>query len=86
MRYGIAVVALLLAGCKTVVQDRPVEVRVPVSVPCAGERPDKPVPLRDRSPDWDQLDVRQKAAHVARQGLAWQDYAEQLDAATGACP
>lgn len=80
-------VGITLSACAhPVVKDRPVEVRVPVSQPCAGERPAKPVALKDKVPEWNSLDVRQKAAHVARQGLEWQTYAEQLEAATAGCP
>lgn len=83
----IAILALLLAGCShTITQDRPVTVKVPVAQPCAGERPTAPVPLRDTTPDWDQLDAKQKAALVGKQALDWQTYGEQLNAATAACP
>lgn len=69
-----------------VVRDRPVEVNVPVVQPCAGARPADVVPLKDKTPNWAELDVRQKAAAVGRQGLERQAYGEQLAAATGACP
>lgn len=83
---------LALAGCAsspdTIVRDRPVEVSVPVPQPCAGKRPAKVKPLKEQVPpgEWEQRDVRQKAALVAAQGLDRQTYGEQLDAATAACP
>lgn len=83
----LACLALLcLSACGHTVQDRPVSVSVPVPQPCAGQRPAEVIALRDKTPDWDQLDVRQKAALVAKQGLERQTYGEQLNAATAACP
>lgn len=89
MKRLVIIAALLLAGCDTpdvITRDKPVEVRVPVAQECAGERPVAPTPLKDKTPNWDESDVRQKAAHVAKQGLEWQTYGEQLHAATAACP
>jgi hypothetical protein len=88
--FVIVVCALLilftLTACgKTVIQDRPVRVAVPVAQSCALPRPTPPAPLSARS-DWDSLDVKQKAALVAKQALLWQTYGEQLNAATAACP
>lgn len=86
MKYILPLAALALAGCGgTIYEDRPLTVKVPVPVDCATERPIKPVPLKDKVPDWVELDVRQKAAHVGSQALEWQTYGEQLDAATAAC-
>jgi len=85
----IALAALLLGGCQTetVYRDRPVEVAVPVTVPCVTTRPQPVVPLRERVPDaeWQAMDARQKSAWVARQGLDRMTYGEDLDAATGGC-
>lgn len=81
---GLALVSLTACG-KTVVQDRPVQVKVPVPVSCVLERPAKPETLAARTPDWDALDVRQKSAWVARHALDLRTYGEQLDAATGGC-
>lgn len=78
---------LTLGGCGApVAKDRPVRVAVPVPQPCARARPAPVVPLKDQAIDWSSLDVKQKAAWVARQGLDHKTYGEQLGAATAACP
>ena len=80
--------ALALAGCtKTITQERPTVVKVPVSAPCIGVRP-SPVPtLQERFPDvvWAGMDVRQKAGAVGKQLLDRQAYGARLDAASGGC-
>lgn len=78
---------LLVASCNgsTVVKDRPVAVNTPVTVPCALERPQRPVPLVEQTPGWDSLDVRQKAAAVGKWALELVTYTEQLEAATSSC-
>jgi hypothetical protein len=87
MRKLLCLALLAITACThTVYRDRTVDVFKPVPQPCAGERPARPAALKDTTPDWNTLDVRQKAAVVARQGLEWQTYGEQLDAATAACP
>lgn len=91
MRTLTPICLLLVSGACTstpVVEDRPVTVQVPVSQPCATARPARVTPLRDTVPpdQWKQRDVRQKAAAVSAQGLAHQQYGEDLAAATGACP
>lgn len=83
------VMLVAVAGCtRTVVEDRPQRVAVPVPQPCAGERPDPVTPLKAEVPDaeWHGLDPRQKAARVGRKGLELRAYGEQLNAATAACP
>jgi hypothetical protein len=42
--------------------------------------------LESQTPNWADLDVRQKAAWVGRHALALRTYGEQLAAATAACP
>lgn len=81
----LATLALGMCG-QTIYKDRVQIVNVPVSQPCAGDRPAEVVPLKDKTPDWNTLDVRQKAALVGKQGLVRQSYGEQLNAATAACP
>lgn len=89
-KIGSGFLAFWLSACAApaIVQDRAVDVFIPVPVPCALPRPAAPVPLRDRlsEAEWGALDARQRAAEVGRQALAWQSYAEALNAATGACP
>jgi len=83
---------LALAGCATkgeIVRDRPRErVAVAVSQPCAGSRPGEIVPLNKQltHEQWLSMDVKQKAAFVARQALDRKTYGEKLHAATAACP
>jgi hypothetical protein len=80
---------LVLSGCgSTVVQERIVTRSVPVTVPCvSGPRPDPVLPLSATisAAEWAKLTPRQKAAHVAAQGLRHQSHGEAIEAATGAC-
>lgn len=86
MRMLLLPLALVLASCgSTVVKDRPVAVNTPVTVPCALERPQRPVPLVEQTPGWDSLDVRMKAAAVGKWALELLTYSEQLEAATAGC-
>lgn len=80
---GLALASLTACGPRAV-QDRPIAVKVPVAQPCALPRPAEVSPLAARA-DWDDLDVRQKAALVGKQALELRTYGEQLNAATGAC-
>ena len=84
MRYALILACAALAGCGgTVIKDRPVEILRPVPQPCALSRPAEPAPLPT---DWDSLDVKQKAAAVGKWALEWQQYGQDLNAATAACP
>lgn len=88
-RCVLVLLVAAVTACATpapIYRDRPVPVNVPVLQPCAGARPLPVTPLKDKTPDWDSLDVRQKAALVGKQGLDRQTYGEQLNAATAACP
>ena len=88
MKYPIAAFGLVLASCGqgTVIQDRPVSVSVPVTVPCvAGERPAPPESLKSKHPGWNSYSVKQKAEYAAAQALRHQSYGQELNAATGAC-
>jgi hypothetical protein len=80
--------ALTLTACspQVVYRDRVQTVSIPVAQPCATTRPAHPGTLESRTPDWADLDVRQKAAWVGRHGLDLRTYGEQLDAATAGCP
>lgn len=88
MRTIISVAALFaLAACGgTIVQDRPVTVKVPVTVPCvSGDRPASVSSLKSTQPDWYALSVKQKAELVAAQALRHKSYGEAENAATSAC-
>lgn len=84
----IAALGLVLAGCqtRTVIKEVPVEVKVPVTVPCMGLRPDLVEPLNSTiTPDeWEALSTDQRAALLAAQSLAWKILSWQaLDASAG---
>ena len=87
----LALLAGLVSACTSSapVHDRVVSVQVPLPQPCvAWDRPAAVPVLKDRVAEaqWALLDVRQKAAQVARQELLLRGYAERLEAATAGCP
>lgn len=87
MRMALILALAALSACspRVVTKDRPITVKVPVATPCALPRPLQPGSLTSRTPGWDDMDVRQKAAAVGMWGLDWQTYGEQLNAATAGC-
>lgn len=88
MRTILSLAALVaLSACGgTIVQDRPVTVKVPVTVPCvSGERPAAVSSLKSTNPDWYALSVKQKAELVTAQALRHKSYGEAENAATSAC-
>lgn len=87
---ALVTAALALAACagksEPVIVERPVEVRVPVSVPCMGERPATITALIDKMPrtEWDALPTDLRANLLAAQALERKLYGERLaDAAAG---
>ena len=88
MKRLVLFAAMVLAGCggKPCSTPPPVIVKVPVPQPCAGLRPDHVTDLKVRTPNWPQMDVRQKAASVGQWALELQGYGQKLDAATAGCP
>ena len=93
MKKLAIMLALGLAACATkplppIIQDRPVEVKVPVAQPCVvGERPTAPLPLNKQysTTAWKALDPRQKAAIVSRHALDLKTYGENINGATAGC-
>lgn len=83
-RASIALFALL-GACGHDQQGLQVVYR-PVPQPCATARPSPPVGLKDSTPNWQSMDVRQKAAAVGKWALEQKAYGENLNAATAACP
>lgn len=85
----ILLLSFLLAGCaKPVIVERPVEVKVPVSVPCiSGTKPTEPPALRDRlsRQDWEAMSTDQRERHLAAQALDRKVYGDQLGVATAGC-
>ena len=91
MKPSIPLMLLMLglAACtkdRPVINDRPIEVRVPVAAPCMGTRPADLKALRDTigRDEWDALSTDQRANLIAAQALARKLYGEQAaDAAAG---
>jgi hypothetical protein len=82
--------ALTLAGCVTrepVIEERIIEVKVPVTVPCMGQRPDPVQALRDSigREEWAVLTTDQRAALVAAQALAHKLLGERATDASAGC-
>lgn len=89
--HATLILASLIGGCSpsVVYRDRLVEVKVPVPQPCVvGTRPDPVTSIKQEisAENWKALDVRQKAAVVAKKGLAHKTYGENINAATAGCP
>lgn len=88
MKNLILLLALALCACtKTVYVDRVVEVKVPVSAPCMGDRPPPVVPLRDlfTQEEWQALSTDQRDALVGAQALAHQIFGQRATAAAAGC-
>jgi len=85
---AIAAAALALTACqtRTIIKEVPVEVKVPVTVPCMGARPDIVESLRNSigRDEWDTLTTDQRENLIAAQALAWKILGWQgLDASAG---
>lgn len=91
MRLFFLAPFVLLAACagqpKTVIREVPIEVKVPVRMPCMGERPEQPVSLRDKftEDEWRALTTDQRANLVAAQAIARMIYGNQLADASAGC-
>lgn len=85
---ALAILAFLAACGGEVVRDRAQIASIPVVQPCAGPRPATVKPLLERYTDdmWSSMDLVQKLAVTGLQALDRQDYGNQLNAATAACP
>lgn len=83
---------LLLSGCGSVAQERPASASdplvLPISSPCATERPEQVVPLNRQMTEAEFLSwtFKQRVAAVGRQAVAHQRHGLGLGAATAACP
>lgn len=81
--------ALAFSGCGgPVVKEKVSVAKVPIVAKCTADRPERPQRLSDVFSDaeWQSLAPRAKTSQVAAQGLRWQNYGEQMDAATAGCP
>lgn len=91
MRLLVLPALLLIAACagqpKTVIKEVPVEVRVPVRMPCMREEPEPVVPLRDNltREEWDALTTDQRMNLVASQAIHWMLYGLESDVASAGC-
>ena len=87
MRIALTVALITtLAGCGATRERTTVQrVSVPVTVPCALQRPAKPASLKAQTPGWDTMDVAQKTAAASAWALDLLIWGEQTDAATAGC-
>jgi hypothetical protein len=85
----IVVLALLTAGCtSTVVKDRPVEVKVPVTVPCVKDKPKEVQALRDQMTKerWASLATDQRQSLLLGQGLDHKAFGNKAMVVIAGCP
>jgi hypothetical protein len=80
----------LLAACTAnppIIVEKPVEVKVPVTVPCVKERPGEVVGLRDRvgRADWDALSTDQREKLLQAQAQDRKAFGDRLTVATAGC-
>jgi hypothetical protein len=91
MRLMIAcstLAALSLAGCtRTITKEVPIEVKVPVTVPCMGARPSPVQALRESlsREEWDALTTDQRANLVAAQAIERMIYGNRAADASAGC-
>lgn len=84
-------VLLFLAACagkpEPIIETRTVEVRVPVTVPCMGERPASVTALIDSIPraEWNALATDVRANLLAAQALERKVYGERASDAAAGC-
>ncbi len=80
---------LLLGACtRTVYQDRPVEVKVPVTVPCVKDKPVEVKPLRDQMTrqQWDALSLDQREKLLLGQGMDRKAFGDKAMVVVAGCP
>lgn len=75
--------SVLLAGCASGPPPLPVEVRIPVAVPCIAEAPARPALLADR--DLAALDDYRLVIELARDRRLRQAYVAELEAVVAGC-
>lgn len=89
--FSTALTCLALAACagkpEPVIETRTVEVKVPVTVPCMGQRPGPVEALIDKLPraEWDALSTDQRAHLLAAQALERKLYGERVTDAAAGC-
>jgi hypothetical protein len=85
---AMTLAAMALAGCtRTITKEVPIEVRVPVAVPCMLARPEVEPSLKEQieRDQWDDLTTDQRANLVAAQALARKLYGDRLTDAAAGC-
>ena len=81
-----------IAGCahtpEQVIVEKPVEVKVPVPVPCVVNKPSEPGSLRDKvdRTTWSYMTTDQREKLVGAQALDRKAYGDALTAETAGCP
>lgn len=91
MRVPILLAPFALAACASgpVIEEKFIEVKVPVSVPCVlGERPTEVVPLKEQltREEWDAMSTDQREKLLLANGLVRKTYGNKLYVATAGCP
>ncbi len=92
MRTPILLLApFALVGCASnpVIEEKFIEVKVPVSVPCVnGERPTEVVPIKEQytREEWDAMTTDQREKLLVANGLVRKSYGDKLYVATAGCP
>lgn len=87
--FAPIIIAALLTGCqtRTVIKEVPIEVKVPVAMPCMGARPGDVTALRETMSreEWDSLTTDQRENLMAAQALARKIYGDRLTDASAGC-
>ena len=87
---ALIAMSVSLASCAgTVVEERIVEVKVPVTVECVrGQRPPEVQPLKSKmsKEEWDALTTDQREKLLLAQASDRKEYGEALYVATSGCP
>jgi hypothetical protein len=81
---------LLLSACagrEQVIVEKPVEVKVPVTVPCVKLKPDEPVALQTTigRQAWDAMTTDQREKLLNAQAMRRKSFGDKLTVATAGC-
>lgn len=89
MRYVLPLF-LLLGACATpatIIKEVPVEVKVPVTVPCVQNKPAEVQPVKQKltREQWNHLTTDQREKLLGAQSLNRKAYGDSLNVATAGC-